>query len=1466
MAGSDWARVDGPIGAYIRKESQKTLDAYGKQPNLIVRDANHEADTARGGYARRQIFELVQNSADALAGSDGGSIWIELTPTHFYCADEGRPIDRDGVKALMFAYMSPKRGTDEIGRFGLGFKSVLGVTDTPEFFSRSGSFRFDSAKSTERLRQIAPDAEHYPTLTLPEAIDPRREAESDPALLGLMDGASSIVRLPLKPGAYETLKEQIEKFPPEFLLFVEHVSDLTLKIDGQEEARAISLSREDDLYVLEDGTNTTRWMLTKTIHQLSDDAKSDSRSLDNAEEVPISWAVPIVRRTETGRFWAFFPTMTVNTLSGILNAPWKTNEDRQNLLPGVYNDELIDAAAALVADALPKLSTPDDLARHLDALPRLEGAGRHANRLRDRLYSDLHGREIVPDATGELKKLLDVSYPTREFTLGVLPYSPPNKHWVYEGVLRRNLMPRLDYLYSREIGDGSAQLPRASVSECLESYVEFAKRLPTDDLFDSVSAQSSKWAIRVAALLPKDIRESNYLGAIVFTADGRWLPPDPDVVRLSGGDVSAGDKAVHPELEADEETLRALKELGVRSASPTTAFEDFASRLLRSPLRWNGTEHQKGSDSEWRRFWQLSRDVNQTAAVRIIKESNDNWRDDLRIRTVSGRWRSLFESLLPCWIVPADGSRDSDVAIDVEFHEEDLDMLRQLGAASMPSLGRKLSRTHHWKFIHKCRREFQNRDLPRRPRDDLLNFTDATTSGPLDILEILSEEGKAEYTDWLLSLDDTYKRWTMRHNTQDIYPSMEFDSPAIETLREHGRIETDDGIRKLSDGIGDPPRDYAVLRKLLSHPQANSIRAAFGLRTYDDLPVEPIGADDPIPLTDIWPGLASDLLRQQANFQLMRCDGIRRIGGFPDEDDLDCVNRGETVYLTRKDDEAEELRAVLRTLGLSLAEEQVEAILYRRTPADIQAKRDEVRQHSTDEERLLAAVGEEQLRWRLPQSLITILDQQTRGPLTGIQIAQAAIATYHTGALREYRHALAHLDPPKQWSGRPKAVEFVRSLGFSEEWAGDRDAQRDPYIEVDGPFTLPPLHDYQRNVVDNVRDMLRSDEVSGEQRRGMISMPTGSGKTRVAVQSIIEAIRDDGFEGGILWVADRDELCEQAVEAWREVWASEGVRETRLRISRMWAGQPPPLPSGDMHVIVATIQTLSARINNQPEAYEFLADFKLLVFDEAHRSVASSFTSVMQDLGLPRWPKWREPFLVGLTATPYRGHDAQETERLVRRYGQNRLDYGAFASDDPQEVIRELQTMRVLARADLDTIEGVHLQLDSDELRRSEEVPWLPQSVENRIARDPDRTQRIIAAFRKHIDPDWPTLIFATSVEHARTLAALLTSIRVKARAVSGETDPSTRRRVVEEFRRGEIQALVNYGVFREGFDAPKTRAIIVARPVYSPNLYFQMIGRGLRGVKNGGNDRCLVLNVRDNIGNYGRNLAFSELDWLWDN
>ena len=143
--------------------------------------------------------QAVHRCPSVDSGLGSGRIQIRLTPTHLYCADQGRPIDSSGVTALMFSHLSSKRGTIEIGRFGLGFKSVLGVTDTPEFFSRSGSFRFDRAKARELIRPVAPASERYPALRLPEPFDPWPSMESDPILRELMGWAVNIVRLPLSP-------------------------------------------------------------------------------------------------------------------------------------------------------------------------------------------------------------------------------------------------------------------------------------------------------------------------------------------------------------------------------------------------------------------------------------------------------------------------------------------------------------------------------------------------------------------------------------------------------------------------------------------------------------------------------------------------------------------------------------------------------------------------------------------------------------------------------------------------------------------------------------------------------------------------------------------------------------------------------------------------------------------------------------------------------------------------------------------------------------------------------------------------------------------------------------------------------------------------------------------------------------------------------------------------------------------
>ena len=1551
VGAQGWAGPEGDLGAYLKEESRRTIDAYAAQRNLVLEHANLEQDTAHGGYAHRQLFELIQNGADALSGaSEGGRIAIRLTDACLYCADDGEPIDRDGLKALMFSHMSPKRGTSEIGRFGLGFKSVLGVSDAPEFFSRAGSFRFDRQRARERIQEIAPDAERCPVLRVADPVDPHEACDEDPVLRDLTDWATNIVRLPLKPGATDDLRRQLRDFPSEFLLFVEHVRQLHID-DGSTLERVLELEGAGEDYRLVEGGKPVTWKRFKVIRRLSTDARADRRSLDDGDEVAIWWAAPINRLTDPGRFWAYFPTQTASLVAGILNAPWKTNEDRQNLLPGPYNEELIEGAAALVADKLPGLATGADPARHLDALPRRREAGdsEQSERLRRHLLDGLCDGAVVPDQNGVLRRAQELKYPPQEATResstrvpepergsgGVgrsrheslqrwAQYAGRPSNWLHHDAITRNHPNRLarvheliDAWNARPSSDSRyvPALRSASLSEWLKALVSGKS--------DNDAIEASSAAIGTAAALTREYRQNPaVLGSIVLMQNGQWQAPDPERVFLpstteDAEPTSDAHQLVCANLALDEDTRRDLCDLGLKPVSAEGRFARLAARLL--GIDANAT---RVADSDWSRFWRLAREVDTTIALDTITKQirdrkagrrmipGDENSCALHVRTQAETWVASHHALLPGSIVPGSDRQDQHAALDREFHEEDVELLERLGITDGPHSDLDVS-PEPWfgDFLRSCRRRFRDRKLPANPQESRLHFRSTNGAGPLDVLTVLSAEPAADYTTALLDLDSAYQPWVMRHDSRpDSYPELEVTSPAVRMLKEHGRIRVAGTVVRFEDALGPQPRSKAARDVLLAHPKADSIKAAFDLVEPAESTPEFFGEEDPIPLSDVWPGFRPELdgLRIDSsnidiNACLVRCDRIL-VGG----DERECVLHASNIYLRRLGDASSELLGVLRLVrGLAVllqdVDEKVQAdarrllpkisgfILRYTPPPTVEEQRAAISALPTDAQRLLTAVGERTLRQHLPGSLLALLESDSM-LLTGVELAEAAIATYHTGALKQYRHAIEHLDPPRQWAGSARALDFVLSLGFSAEWAGERNERRPPFVEVEGPYALPELHDYQKVIVARVRNMLRpvsdvspgtaarSDtdavrsgvDAEGRGRRGMISLPTGSGKTRVAVQAIVEAMCHDGFDGVVLWVADRDELCEQAVEAWTQVWSNVGASGRRLRVSRMWVGQPAPLPTTDLHVVVATIQTLHARFQNSRGEHDFLADCTLVVFDEAHRSIAPTFTSVMEEIGLTRWQRKDEPFLLGLTATPYRGHDAPETARLVKRYGSNRLDAGAFASDDPEQVVSELQRMRVLALADHETVEGGRFSLNTDERTQMNMKPrpsWLPRSVEDRIARDAARTNRIIDAYEKqvrNVNPEWPALIFATSVEHAQTVAALLSRIGVPSRAVSGETDTVTRRRIVEDFRRGDLKVLVNHGVFREGFDAPRTRVIIVARPVYSPNLYFQMIGRGLRGTRNGGTDRCLIINVQDNIDNFEGKLAFSDLDWLW--
>ncbi|CAM5612243.1 Helicase OS=Streptomyces griseus subsp. griseus (strain JCM 4626 / NBRC) OX=455632 GN=SGR_4670 PE=4 SV=1 [Streptomyces griseus subsp. griseus] len=292
------------------------------------------------------------------------------------------------------------------------------------------------------------------------------------------------------------------------------------------------------------------------------------------------------------------------------------------------------------------------------------------------------------------------------------------------------------------------------------------------------------------------------------------------------------------------------------------------------------------------------------------------------------------------------------------------------------------------------------------------------------------------------------------------------------------------------------------------------------------------------------------------------------------------------------------------------------------------------------------------------------------------------------------------------------------------------------------------------------------------------------------------------------------------------------------------------------HLVIAT----DAKLRNclGTDGYAWLRKASLVIVDEAHVAISPQYTKILEELGLTARETRRH--LLGLTATPFRNTNDEETKRLVQRFGAQRLDDGIFPSDD---AYGELQRLGMLAKVDHRVLMGGTIELTNDEKERADQMSLLSKAAEQRLADDHDRNKRILEEIVE-MPSDWPVLVFATSVAHAKFLAAKLKDRGITAASVDSATSAGERRRSIEDFRRGRVRVLTNYGVLTQGFDAPATRAVVVARPTYSPNVYQQMIGRGLRGPGNGGKETCLILNVRDNITNYGKALAFTQFEHLW--
>lgn len=88
----------------------------------------------------------------------------------------------------------------------------------------------------------------------------------------------------------------------------------------------------------------------------------------------------------------------------------------------------------------------------------------------------------------------------------------------------------------------------------------------------------------------------------------------------------------------------------------------------------------------------------------------------------------------------------------------------------------------------------------------------------------------------------------------------------------------------------------------------------------------------------------------------------------------------------------------------------------------------------------------------------------------------------------------------------------------------------------------------------------------------------------------------------------------------------------------------------------------------------------------------------------------------------------------------------------------------------------------------------------------------------------------------------------IKAKLLTGTTDPNVRFESLMDFREKRIQVLLNVDLFDEGLDVPGIETVIMARPTESVSKYLQMCGRGLRPLE--GKPHALIIDHVGNIGN----------------
>lgn len=361
---------------------------------------------------------------------------------------------------------------------------------------------------------------------------------------------------------------------------------------------------------------------------------------------------------------------------------------------------------------------------------------------------------------------------------------------------------------------------------------------------------------------------------------------------------------------------------------------------------------------------------------------------------------------------------------------------------------------------------------------------------------------------------------------------------------------------------------------------------------------------------------------------------------------------------------------------------------------------------------------------------------------------------------------------------------------------------------------------YQKMAITNI-----CERFNDKQRRGLIVMATGTGKTRVSI-SLVDVLLRNKWIKNVLFLADRTSLVEQAFKNFKKILPDMSYC---VLSDKTLADEP------NARVTFSTHQTMINYIDAEDKEYTS-ARFDLIIIDEAHRSIFNKYGSIFT---------YFDSLLVGLTATPKEEVDANTYQLFNCENGEPNFAYSleeAVAErylvpykvhPKTTKLLKQGLKYKDLSQKDKDAVESIF------DMEGIDENFIFPKETLFRIFYNVDTCKKVIDDLMVNgIRVDCgqkvgKTIIFAYNHKHAQ----LIVDAFKEAYPSYGDDycqliDNRVKfaNRLIEKFETEDnFRIAVSVDMLDTGIDVPSVLNLVFFKPIKSKIKFVQMIGRGTR-------------------------------------